>query len=59
MGILIHGDAASTGQGILYESIQFQGLVDYTLGGVIHIYMNNQIGFTTPTWQGRSSYYCT
>ena len=59
MGVLIHCDAAITGQGILYESLQFQGLIDYTTGGLIHIVMNNQVGFTTPPWQGRSSYYCT
>jgi 2-oxoglutarate dehydrogenase E1 component len=47
MGVLIHGDAAVAGQGIVYESLQFQGLVDYTTGGVIHIVMNNQLGFTT------------
>lgn len=59
MGVLLHGDAASGGQGIIFESLQFQGLVNYKTGGVIHIMMNNQLGFTTPPWQGRSSYYCT
>lgn len=59
MGVLIHGDAAVAGQGIVYESIQLQDLVDYTTGGIIHIVMNNQVGFTTNPWQSRSSYYCT
>lgn len=59
MGVLIHGDAAVAGQGIVYESLQMQSLVDYTTGGIIHIVMNNQVGFTTNPWQGRSSYYCT
>jgi 2-oxoglutarate dehydrogenase complex dehydrogenase (E1) component-like enzyme len=59
MGVLIHGDAAFTGQGIVYETLQFQDLVDYKIGGTIQIIMNNQLGFTTPPWQGRSSYYCT
>ena len=59
MGVLMHGDAAVTGQGIVYEALQFQDLVDYSTGGIIHIVMNNQLGFTTPPWQGRSSYYCT
>lgn len=59
MGVLIHGDAAVAGQGIVYESLQLQDLVNYTTGGVIHIVMNNQVGFTTNPWQGRSSHYCT
>jgi len=59
MGVLVHGDAAVAGQGIVYESLQLQDLVDYTTGGVIHIVMNNQVGFTTNPWQSRSSYHCT
>lgn len=59
MGVLVHGDAAVAGQGIVYESLQLQDLVDYTTGGIIHIVMNNQVGFTTNPWQSRSSYYCT
>lgn len=59
MGVLIHGDAAVAGQGIVFESLQMQSLVDYTTGGIIHIVMNNQVGFTTNPWQSRSSYYCT
>lgn len=59
LGVLIHGDAAMAGQGIVYESAEMQDLVDYTPKGIIHIVMNNQIGFTTNPTQGRSSYYCT
>ena len=59
LGVLIHGDAAVAGQGIVYESLEMQDLVDYSTGGVIHIVMNNQVGFTTNPWQSRSSHYCT
>jgi 2-oxoglutarate dehydrogenase E1 component len=59
IGVLIHGDAALAGQGIVYESLQLQDLVDYTTGGIIHIVMNNQVGFTTNPWQSRSSFHCT
>lgn len=59
VGVLIHGDAAMSGQGIMYEAAQIQDLKDYTPKGIIHIVMNNQIGFTTGPSQGRSSYYCT
>jgi 2-oxoglutarate dehydrogenase E1 component len=47
LGVVIHGDAAVSGQGVVYEALQMQELVDYTPGGIIHIVMNNQIGFTT------------
>ena len=57
--MLIHGDAAMSGQGIMYESAEMHDLNDYTTGGIIHLVMNNQIGFTTNPSQGRSSYYCT
>lgn len=59
VAVLIHGDAAIAGQGVVYESIEMQDLKDYTTGGVIHIVMNNQIGFTTDPHQGRSTFYCT
>lgn len=59
VGIIIHGDAAVAGQGVVYESIEMQDLKDYTTGGIIHIVMNNQIGFTTDPHQARSTYYCT
>lgn len=59
VAVIIHGDAAVAGQGIVYESLEMQDLKDYTTGGVIHIVMNNQIGFTTDQYQARSTYYCT
>jgi len=57
--IIIHGDAAIAGQGIVYECAQMQNLPDYTVGGTIHLVVNNQVGFTTSPWKGRSSHYCT
>ncbi|HKJ06111.1 MAG TPA: 2-oxoglutarate dehydrogenase E1 component [Flavobacteriaceae bacterium] len=57
--ILVHGDAAIAGQGLVYEIIQMSKLNGYTTGGTIHIVVNNQIGFTTNYLDGRSSTYCT
>ena len=59
MAILIHGDAAVAGQGIVYEGVQMSGLEGYTTGGTIHFVINNQIGFTTDYEDARTSIYCT
>lgn len=57
--ILIHGDAAIAGQGIIYEIAQMSQLEGYTTGGTIHLVINNQVGFTTDYDDARSSIYCT
>ena len=57
--IVVHGDAAIAGQGIIYEVVQMSRLDGYKTNGTVHIVVNNQIGFTTNYLDGRSSTYCT
>jgi len=59
MSILIHGDAAFSGQGVVYETFHLSDLPHYTTKGTIHVVVNNQIGFTTDPRFSRSSPYCT
>ena len=59
MPILMHGDGAFAGQGIVYETLDMSGLPDYTVGGTVHVVVNNQVAFTTDPKESRSSPYCT
>ena len=57
MPVLLHGDAAFAGQGVVYETIQMSRVPDFAVGGTIHVIVNNQVGFTTDPKNGRSTMY--
>ena len=59
MPVLLHGDAAFAGQGIVAETLNLANLQGYSTGGTIHVVVNNQIGFTTTPTEARSTLYCT
>ncbi|MGC0371508.1 MAG: hypothetical protein DGJ47_000197 [Rickettsiaceae bacterium] len=59
VGILVHGDAAFCGQGVVAESLSMSGLAPYDVGGILHLVINNQIGFTASAKDGRVGRYCT
>ncbi|HEY7167351.1 MAG TPA: 2-oxoglutarate dehydrogenase E1 component, partial [Candidatus Binatia bacterium] len=59
MALLIHGEAAFAGEGITQETLNLSQLPGYETGGALHVVVNNQVGFTTPPAEGRSTHYAT
>jgi 2-oxoglutarate dehydrogenase E1 component len=59
MGVLVHGDAAFAGQGLVPETMQLSALPGYRTGGTVHVIANNQVGFTASPAEQRSTPYCT
>ena len=59
VGVLVHGDAAFAGQGLVPETLQLSGLPGYRTGGTVHVIVNNQVGFTASPAEQRSTPYCT
>ncbi|XP_020288809.1 2-oxoglutarate dehydrogenase, mitochondrial-like isoform X2 [Pseudomyrmex gracilis] len=59
VALLVHGDASFSGQGVVYETMHLTNLPEYTTSGVMHLVINNQIGFTTDPRYSRSSPHCT
>ncbi len=57
--VLVHGDAAFAGQGVVAETFMLAGLAGYTTGGTVHVIVNNQVGFTTDPGDSRSTQYCS
>jgi len=59
LGVMMHGDAAFAGEGVVQETLNLSKLGGYSVGGVLHVIVNNQIGFTTTPDEGRSTLYAT